>query len=34
MVNASAEGHTAGSAVGFVGERFAMAVRDAHLYAR
>ena len=32
MVNASAEGHMAGSATGFVGERFAMAVSEPHLW--
>lgn len=32
MVNASAEGHRAGSATGFVGERFTMAVPGAHLW--
>ena len=32
MVNASAGGHRAGSANGFVGERFTMAVSDPHLW--
>lgn len=32
MVNASSDGHRAGSASGFVGEAFTMAVPQAHLW--